>query len=191
MQTILKNKVSKVVPADELDCYTENGWEVVEGFDQDDLVNVPVATLPSQMPEHLEPYPPSGLHRSVASGYKVVTVRRRHYLVVHDRGKVLEDLHGQLEELGKKANDHYWEREKAKDAHEKALEELQKELAREQELRGSVEKTRDLTIGYLENMRNQNHRLEQDLGKLRKAIGNLKFKEIVGERKDEDDDDLD
>lgn len=191
--TTLRGKVSKVISADVLEQYTEDGWEVVEGFDQDDIAEVPVDGNQEPMPSHCGsgPYPPGGQHnqrsmRSVPRGYQPTAVQRRYYLVVRDKGMVVTDLRGRIHELeiGNESWNH--ELEKAQSQYEKKVAELEAKLAQEHEILESVRKRRDEEEDRVMEMRDHTHKLEDHLGKVRQAIGDLKFKEIVGEDKDDD-----
>lgn len=192
-QTILKNKVSKVVLADDLDWHTEQGWEIVEGFDQDDVVHLPAneerlvgnrSDAQSRSPRSFEQYGPT-----IQPGFKPVKVRRRYYLLVTDRGKRLDDLRERVHDLTEQVRQHSWEKVRFRDEYIETIKELEGQLAEEQGERDHAEKAAERTQRQLVNERNRSHEFEMDLGKLRKAIGDLKFKEIVGDRKDEDDED--
>ena len=195
MDNNLKGKVTKIIPADELERHTEMGWEVMEGFDQDDIAEIPIEGNNEPQQSHFAPstYPPGqhGRHpqiHPVRNGYKPVPVNRRYYVVTMLRDKVVSDLRADNGHLSQQLSEFNWKQERTKKEHEKAIEESEKKLAEEHDQlervrrqRGSMETQRDDQI-------DRNRRLERDIGKLRAAIGDLKFKEIVGTNNEENED---
>ena len=199
MQTILKGKISRVVPAHELDQHTEEGWEIVESFDQDDLIDVPVsedATVPKRDPLRGQGtvYPPhlvggSSPSHYVAPGFKPKVVSRRYYLVVYDRGKKVADLHERADEATRERNKLQGELGRVQREHKEWTHAIEAQMeSLQSELHKTQEKHRRDELLLIEHRKRRN-KMEGDMGKVKQAIGDLKFTEIVG--KDEDNEETD
>jgi hypothetical protein len=191
MHPNLRNRIFKVIPAEELERHTETGWEILESHIQHDIAEIPAEDQVEHSSQQTTYYPPGHFQRHgphIRHGYKPVPVHRLYYTVHTDREKVLVDLRAANERLSHQVLSFDHEQERVAREHKEAIEESEKKLVEEHDQLERVRRQRGRMESQRDGQIDRNRKLERDIGKLRVAIGDIKFNEIVGTNNQEDED---
>lgn len=163
----------KSISADELDHHTKQGWILLE------TNNVTEGQLFNLQTQIANPQPPQGSY-----GYSPVlslntqqlaTVSTVKFLIGYPKESALKDLNDRITSLLYQNDNNYKTIRDlgiSNDAKDKEVETLKTELTRTEAYRAEASKS-------LDDARKQIRTMEADLAKVRKAIGDLSFREII------------
>lgn len=161
-----KTVVMKVVEAYEVETYTMLGWRLSEVLSES-YVESFSESVPMVLPGQ------SFVSNSVAT--KGFLVAKNRFLMTMDGSSVLAGMNEKLVAADKRVA----EAKAAQEAAEKKAEEWKRDS--NNLLRGHETYVRENKIlaEKLERAEKSNHTMEEDIGKIRKAVGELKMKEIL------------
>lgn len=163
--------ISKTVPAESLHDHTQKGWIVLDAFDQDET-DVVYDTEARRLQD------PSGCyHPDTVQVQRTLVLRRRHFLVGLSENSVVAQVTSERDEAQTKRREAEKALEDIRIVNQKVEANAARLLDNEQRMSAEVKRLR----AGLDEEKSRVRRMEDDLGKVRAAIGDLKMREILGE----------
>ncbi len=168
-------KVTQVIPARELGTYTRDGWAIESSFDADDTVELNEEILDPNWAKDENGNPRYGYNRKTLETKKTVVVSGRQFVISKDDGIISREALLTTERGALLKSNRAYEEQTAE--LQKKVDELTKQMAATD---ATLKREREGHDVFSESSRKRMRALEDDLGKVKRGIGDIKYNEIVG-----------
>lgn len=160
--------VYKVIAGPDLEAYTRDGWQLIETREVEIFD-------PGRVDKQIQD-PSRGYYTGTVTEYHPTKLKTVQYVIMKDDGSIRKDYEIKLAQSAEKT----YLAEQALRVAEKSVEESAKALIKTSAELLSAESDVRAACAQRDDANDQCHKLENAVAKVRQAIGDLKFKEIVG-----------
>jgi hypothetical protein len=163
------NGPTKIVEADELAHHTAIGWVLLDSFEVEES-EIVHESAPRIVPDNN-----NGYDDGTVSTNRTIVLKKMQFLIGHDKKSALAEKEAEASE----ARNAKYAAEHAQKTAEEALKEAETSLAQQIAGRQGSAESSKRHMGERDTERKLRRKLEDDMGKVRKAIGDRQWDEIT------------